>query len=250
MLGRVRFLALYLLSGLVGSAAVFWLSDPSSVTVGASGAIFGLMAALLVVAVKVRGDVQGLLVLVAVNVVITVFGAGFISWQGHLGGFVGGLRARRGPGLRAARAPDGVAGRLRVGCAGGVGRDRCAAVAGPRDGGPGLTGGAPVGQDRHARSPSRVTSRGDVTRCRLSRPSSFHIGDNSCGELQRCDLPTAHSTAVDCMLREMPAPGRAETFPGLVQTAAHTSADSAPGRTPDRRSAQCRLGGGHSQWVA
>ena len=60
-------------------------------TVGASGAIFGLMAALLVVAVKVRGDVQALLTLVAVNVVITVLGAGFISWQGHLGGFVGGL---------------------------------------------------------------------------------------------------------------------------------------------------------------
>ncbi len=91
MLGRVRFLALYLLSGLVGSAAVFWLSDPGSVTVGASGSLFGLMAALLVVAVKVRGDVQGLLGLIAVNVVITVIGAGYISWQGHLGGFVGGL---------------------------------------------------------------------------------------------------------------------------------------------------------------
>jgi membrane associated rhomboid family serine protease len=41
--------------------------------------------------VKVRGDVQSLLVLVAINVVITVLGASFISWQGHLGGFVGGL---------------------------------------------------------------------------------------------------------------------------------------------------------------
>ena len=55
------------------------------------GAIFGLMAALLVVAVKVGGNVQALFALVAVNVVITVLGAGFISWQGHLGGFLGGL---------------------------------------------------------------------------------------------------------------------------------------------------------------
>ena len=91
VLGRARFLALYLLSGLTGSAFVYWLAEERSVTVGASGAIFGLMAALLIVAVKVRGDVQALLTLVAVNVVITVLGAGFISWQGHLGGFVGGL---------------------------------------------------------------------------------------------------------------------------------------------------------------
>ncbi len=91
LLGRARFLALYLLSGLVGSATVYWLAGENSVTIGASGAIFGLMAALLVVAVKVGGDVQGLLTLVAVNIAITIFGASFISWQGHLGGFVGGL---------------------------------------------------------------------------------------------------------------------------------------------------------------
>src|SRR5205085_7450050 len=90
ILGHARFLALYLLSGLVGSATVYWLADERSPTIGASGAIFGLMAALLVVAVKVGGDVQGLLTLVAVNVVITVLGSSFISWQGHLGGFTGG----------------------------------------------------------------------------------------------------------------------------------------------------------------
>lgn len=91
ILGRVRFLALYLLSGLFGSATVYWLAATNSSTVGASGSLFGLMAALLIVAVKVRGDVQGLLTLVAINVAITIFGRGFISWEGHLGGFVGGL---------------------------------------------------------------------------------------------------------------------------------------------------------------
>jgi len=90
LLGRARYLALYLLSGLVGSAAVMWLSDPHQQTIGASGALFGLMAALLVVAVKVGGQVQALVGLIAVNVVITVLGVGYISWQGHLGGFVGG----------------------------------------------------------------------------------------------------------------------------------------------------------------
>jgi membrane associated rhomboid family serine protease len=90
ILGHARFLALYLLSGLVGSATVYWLAGETSPTIGASGAIFGLMGALLVVAVKVGGDVQGLLTLIAVNVVITVLGSSFISWQGHLGGFTGG----------------------------------------------------------------------------------------------------------------------------------------------------------------
>ena len=91
LLGRVRFFALYVLSGLSGSLAVYWLSPVNQPTVGASGAVFGLMGALLVVAVKVGGNVQSLLGLLAVNAVITVIGAGYISWQGHLGGFVGGL---------------------------------------------------------------------------------------------------------------------------------------------------------------
>jgi membrane associated rhomboid family serine protease len=91
VLGRLRFAAVYLLSGLVGSATVYWLAPASSLTVGASGAIFGLMGALLVLALKVGGNVQGLLTLVAVNGVITVLGAQYISWQGHLGGLVGGV---------------------------------------------------------------------------------------------------------------------------------------------------------------
>jgi membrane associated rhomboid family serine protease len=89
--GRLRFLALYLLSGLTGSALVFWLAPIHTPTIGASGAIFGLMGGLLVIALKVRADVTQLLVWVGLNFVITVLGRGFISWQGHLGGFIGGL---------------------------------------------------------------------------------------------------------------------------------------------------------------
>jgi membrane associated rhomboid family serine protease len=91
VLGRVRFLGLYLLSGLVGSAIVYWLSDPTTPTLGASGAIFGLMGALLVLALKVGSDVSQLLVWIGINFVITFFASANISWQGHVGGFVGGV---------------------------------------------------------------------------------------------------------------------------------------------------------------
>lgn len=90
ILGRARFLALYLLSGLAGSAAVMWLADPHSQTLGASGAIFGLMGGLLVVALKVGSNVQSILFWIVLNVAFTFYGAGSISWQGHLGGLVGG----------------------------------------------------------------------------------------------------------------------------------------------------------------
>ena len=89
-LGRLRFTGLYLLSGLVGSAFVYWFAAPQSNSVGASGAIFGLLGALLVIAIKVKADLQQLLMWIGLNVAITVFGAGAISWQAHLGGFVGG----------------------------------------------------------------------------------------------------------------------------------------------------------------
>jgi membrane associated rhomboid family serine protease len=91
VLGRVRFLAVYLLSGLAGSALVYWLSDPHSSTVGASGALFGLMGALLVLVVKSRGPVNQILMWIGLNFVFTVLGRGSISWQGHVGGFVGGV---------------------------------------------------------------------------------------------------------------------------------------------------------------
>ena len=90
VLGRARFLAVYLVSGLAGSAAVMLFSDPHIQTLGASGAIFGLMGALAVVALKVRGQVQTVLIWIALNLVFT-FTASGISWQGHIGGLVGGV---------------------------------------------------------------------------------------------------------------------------------------------------------------
>ncbi|HYO40980.1 MAG TPA: rhomboid family intramembrane serine protease [Nocardioidaceae bacterium] len=89
--GRLRFLAIYLLSGLAGSAAVLWLSAPTSSTLGASGAIFGMLGALLVIAAKARGDVRGIATWIGINLVITFVLPFDISWQGHLGGLAGGL---------------------------------------------------------------------------------------------------------------------------------------------------------------
>lgn len=90
-IGRARFLALYLLSALAGSTLVYWLASETGATVGASGAVFGLMGALLVIAFKVGGDVRNILTWIGINAVITVVGSSFISWQGHLGGLLGGM---------------------------------------------------------------------------------------------------------------------------------------------------------------
>jgi membrane associated rhomboid family serine protease len=89
ILGRLRFLTLYLVSGIAGSAGVMLFSDSHGMTVGASGAIFGLLGAMAVVAFKTGGDFQGLLTLLGINLVIT-FTVPMISWQGHLGGLIGG----------------------------------------------------------------------------------------------------------------------------------------------------------------
>jgi membrane associated rhomboid family serine protease len=88
-IGRVRFIALYLLSALAASTLVYWASAQYGPTYGASGAVFGLMGALLVIAYKVRADVQQILLWIGINVVLT-FTVSNISWQGHFGGLAGG----------------------------------------------------------------------------------------------------------------------------------------------------------------
>lgn len=88
MLGPVRFLALYLVSGLGGSVAVFLFSDPHSASAGASGAIFGLFAALFVVLKRLGRDTSAVIPILVLNIAIS-FVPG-ISLAGHLGGLVTG----------------------------------------------------------------------------------------------------------------------------------------------------------------
>lgn len=89
VLGRVRYLTLYLVSAICGSAGVMLFSDPNQLTVGASGAIFGLLGALAVVTFKLGGDWRNVLTWIGLNVVLT-FSLHNISWQGHFGGLIGG----------------------------------------------------------------------------------------------------------------------------------------------------------------
>jgi membrane associated rhomboid family serine protease len=92
LLGRWRFAAVYLLSALGGSAAIYALGNQFTPTVGASGAIFGLFGACLVLVRKLGLDFQWLVSIVAINFVLT-FSIHGISKLGHIGGFITGIVA-------------------------------------------------------------------------------------------------------------------------------------------------------------
>ncbi|UVJ39642.1 rhomboid family intramembrane serine protease [Arthrobacter sp. CJ23] len=95
ILGRLRFLAVYVLSAIGGSVGFLLLTPlfapghPTSPVVGASGAIFGLFGAMLVVQRHRGGDTRQLWILIAINGVIG-FMVPSIAWQAHLGGLVTG----------------------------------------------------------------------------------------------------------------------------------------------------------------
>lgn len=89
-LGTTRFIAAYLTTAIVGSVFVYVLADPLTVTIGASGAVFGLFGMALLFLLKAKQDVRTLLVLLAINAFISI-AAPNISWEGHLGGFVAGI---------------------------------------------------------------------------------------------------------------------------------------------------------------
>jgi membrane associated rhomboid family serine protease len=89
-LGRLRYLALYLTSGLAGSAVGYLLMDPNSTALGASGAVFGLFGALLVLQRRLGQDLRPMLVLLALNLALPFLPGTSIGWQAHIGGLVAG----------------------------------------------------------------------------------------------------------------------------------------------------------------
>jgi membrane associated rhomboid family serine protease len=96
LLGRARFLAIYLISALGGSVGYLMLTPlyvPGQQNlvgvVGASGAIFGLFGATLVTQRHRGGETKQLWILIAINGVIGFMVPG-IAWQAHLGGLITG----------------------------------------------------------------------------------------------------------------------------------------------------------------
>lgn len=85
VLGRARFLVVYVVSLLGGGLAVFFFAAENSLTAGASGAVFGLMGGLAVVLLRMRRSPRPALTIILLNVVISFVVPG-ISILGHLGG--------------------------------------------------------------------------------------------------------------------------------------------------------------------
>ena len=96
LIGHGRFLALYMISGLGGDLglmvyAVLVPSGWGTSAIGASGALFGLFAAILVVYRRLGIDIRSMVVWMVINFCMPLFVPG-IAWQDHVGGFlIGGL---------------------------------------------------------------------------------------------------------------------------------------------------------------
>ena len=88
LLGKVRFVALYLLAGLGGSVGSYILGPHSEVGIGASGAIMGVLGAYLVVGLRRRLPVAPVAILLVINFVLGF--TGNTDWRAHLGGLVAG----------------------------------------------------------------------------------------------------------------------------------------------------------------
>ncbi|MBW5484557.1 rhomboid family intramembrane serine protease [Streptomyces bambusae] len=107
-LGRARYLCLYLLSGLGGSALVYLLAEPNTPTLGASGAVFGLLGATVVHMRRTGEDMRPIAVVVVLMLLIgfvplSADATWTVSWQDHVGGLVAGFLL----GLGMVRPPAG-----------------------------------------------------------------------------------------------------------------------------------------------
>lgn len=88
MLGRARFVALYVLSAVGGSVGYLAIAGPEAVgAVGASGGVFGLFAAYAVFIRRLGGDNRQILALIGINLVLG-FVISNVAWQAHIGGMV------------------------------------------------------------------------------------------------------------------------------------------------------------------
>jgi membrane associated rhomboid family serine protease len=91
MLGRVRYIALFVIAGFAGSVSVLLLANPLVGALGASGAIFGLFGAYFVIMRRLGGNSTQMLIVIVLNLVISFVPGLGISWQAHVGGLVAGV---------------------------------------------------------------------------------------------------------------------------------------------------------------
>ncbi len=88
-LGKARFLIIFFVSLLTGSLASIYLSSSPYVSVGASGAVFGLFGAFIAMRKMIHEGVRDIYVIIGLNFVFG-FILGGVDWRAHLGGLVGG----------------------------------------------------------------------------------------------------------------------------------------------------------------
>jgi membrane associated rhomboid family serine protease len=87
LLGRARFLAVYLVSALGGAVLFYILAPVNAGAIGASGAVFGLFGAWFVLSKRLRLDARMIVGLIVLNLIIS-FTVTSIAWQDHVGGLV------------------------------------------------------------------------------------------------------------------------------------------------------------------
>jgi membrane associated rhomboid family serine protease len=90
VLGRIRYLVLFLVAGFGGSVAVLLIAPAGEGVLGASGAIFGLFGAYFIIARRMGGNATYVLVIIVLNLVIGFVPGLGIAWQAHVGGLVAG----------------------------------------------------------------------------------------------------------------------------------------------------------------
>lgn len=90
LVGRVHFLVLYLVAAFGGSVLSFWMNEELSLSLGASGAVFGLFGAFFVMARTLRADTSQIMVLIGINLAIGFAAGGYIDNWAHIGGLVSG----------------------------------------------------------------------------------------------------------------------------------------------------------------
>ena len=88
-LGKARFLTIFLVSLLTGSLTSIYLNSAPQVSVGASGAVFGLFGAFIAMRKMISEGVRDIYVIIGLNFVFG-FILGGVDWRAHLGGLVGG----------------------------------------------------------------------------------------------------------------------------------------------------------------